>query len=283
MQGPTAPWDPPCRDNTAPAPSCWPRALPSLTPKQEHTREHTGGLCHTELCWEQLWPKEKKGGEGQRHEGEGGGERRGPSHLCVSPPCPPPTLPPVGAGALQTRSSPVPGLWDTAAQTPGPGAAPAPTARPLPGRNTSTGASLSERVRLRLSQPPSCSTSSTEGGRLPGTSPERGPSAPARARALTARGGPGLDVRKLPRPPQPQRCARSAGDIGPGHSATKLPITPLSPHPCPLWVLTEHHRPIPGTQRPVLCAQYCGCALTRTPVVFSLVQGELMAWKALPE
>lgn len=126
MQGPTAPWDPPCRDNTAPAPSCWPRALPSLTPKQEHTREHTGGLCHTELCWEQLWPKEKKGGEGQRHEGEGGGERRGPSHLCVSPPCPPPTLPPVGAGALQTRSSPVPGLWDTAAQTPGPRGSPGP-------------------------------------------------------------------------------------------------------------------------------------------------------------
>lgn len=192
------------------SPSSWPRWFPSLTQKQEHIWECPGGLCHTELCHGVVAAQEKKGGEGQRHEGEGGGERREAKLPLCKPPLP--TARSAhweGAGArVPGRSAPVPsqGCGAQLHKPPGPGAtaaAPAPTARPLPGRKTSTGASLSDRVRLRLSpQPPSCSTSSTEGGRLPGTSRERGPSAPSTASwGLSARVGRGLPCEEAPQAP----------------------------------------------------------------------------------
>lgn len=179
------------------SPSCWPRWFPSLTQQQEHIWEHTAGLCHTQLCQGAAAPKEKKGGEGQRHKGKGGGERRGAKLPLYEPPCPALTLPTgrkLEPRTGQERSSHTPGLRDTAPRTL-PALQPRrqlrPPRRPLPGRKTSTGGSLSDRVRLRLSpQPPSCSTSSTEGGRLPGTSRERGRSAPAQTRGTHGRGGP---------------------------------------------------------------------------------------------
>lgn len=62
-------WDRPRRDNTAQSPSCWPRWFPSLTQKQEHIWEHRRPLSHGTVPG-RGWPKEKKGGEGQRHKGE---------------------------------------------------------------------------------------------------------------------------------------------------------------------------------------------------------------------
>lgn len=300
----TAHWDPPCRDNSAPVPpSCWPRWFPSLTQKQEHIWEHTRG-SHRTVPGSGCGPKRRK--EGKDRDTRVREEREGGTKLPLCKP-PLPTAhsahwkwePMHQAGEFQSH------VRDSSTEPPGPGAqiavpapmaAPAPVAPPLPGRKTSTGGSLSDCVRLRLSpQPPSCSTSSTEGGRLPGTSQERGPSAPSTPPwGLTARVGQGFPCEEAPQaPPAPlmvQECQsdwpRSQGPKG--HvfmcslMAQNVPITPLSPHPCRLWVLTEHQRPILKTQRPV-CPVYSGCALTRTPVVSSLVQGKLMAWKALLE
>lgn len=92
------------------SPSSLPRWFPSLTQKQEHIWECTGGLCHTELCHGVVAAQEKKGGEGQRHEGEGGGERRGAKLPLCKPPLP--TARSAhweGAGArVPGRSAPVP-------------------------------------------------------------------------------------------------------------------------------------------------------------------------------
>lgn len=81
------------------APGCWPRWFPSLAQKQEHIWEHTRGLCHTEPC-----QGEKKGGEGQRHEGEGGGERRGAKFPLHKPPLPS-AHSPMGKRAMHGRGA----------------------------------------------------------------------------------------------------------------------------------------------------------------------------------
>lgn len=159
---------------------------------------------------EWLQPKRRKEGKDRDTRVREEEREGGPSYLCVSPPCPQLALltgrerePVYRAGALQSHPR---AAGHSSTNPPGPGAtaaAPAPMARPLPGRKTSTGASLSDRVRLRLSpQPPSCSTSSTEGGRLPGTSREHGPSAPSTAPwGLPARVGRGLSCEEAPQAP----------------------------------------------------------------------------------
>lgn len=72
----TAHCDPPCRDNSAPVPQLLAPVVPLPHPKAgAHLGAHRRPL--TQNCArEWLRPKEKKGGEGQRHKGEGG-ERRG--------------------------------------------------------------------------------------------------------------------------------------------------------------------------------------------------------------
>lgn len=196
----TAHWDRPRRDNTVPVPQLLAQMVPLPHPTAgAHLGAHRRPLSHRTVPRGGCGPKRRKEGKDRDTRVREEEREGGPSSLCMNthPPCPALTLP---TGRKwepcpgQERSSHTPGLRDTAPQTL-PALQPRrqlrPPRQPLPGRKTSTGGSLSDRVRLRLSpQPPSCSTSSTEGGRLPGTSRERGPSAPAQPMGAHGRGGP---------------------------------------------------------------------------------------------